>query len=252
MIRSLIRGFLFKCLFVVVGLQQLAAADALPTIVDLQREYVESNGGPANLQSLTSLAASGEVIDGDENSFFFKLYRKRPNKMRMQVDLPNQSIVTSFDGARVFQQISVRGAPAVIEEITGEDARQIKADSFLDGPFYQLRSRPEWLEVVAEVEVAGVPAYEVLIDERADSPYQRVWISQEHYQEIKLIRMIETADSGEVLEEIFFDDFEQIKGVWLAKHIRYHRDGELVQSVQIEKVRINVGLFDSFFAKPKS
>lgn len=235
----------------ILGLQQLASADDLPTILDLQRAYVEANGGYSNLQALNSMVASGQVIDMDDHRHDFKMYRKRPDKMRMQLDLPSRSLVTISDGERVFQQILVRGAKDVVQELVGQDAEQTKADGTLDGPFYQLRTRPDWLELVAEVDVAGVPSYEILIDERAKSPYQRVWIGKENQQEVKLSRTIVSEDGAEVLEEIFFSEFEQVRGVWLARHIRYVHDGEFVQAVQIDKVTANVGLFDSFFAEPK-
>jgi len=247
-----IRNFRLWGLCFVVCLQSLVADDAFPSILDLQRSYVEANGGHSNLQALSSLIASGKIIDEKGNRYDFKLFRKRPDKMRMQVDFPSRSLTTVYDGSQVFQEISTQGAPDVIEELVGEAAASTKADGSMDGPFYQLRSRPEWLEVVAEVDIEGMPAYEIVISDRADSPYQRVWIGKEHQQEVKLSRLIESDDRGEVLEEIYFSDFEKVRGVWMAKHIRYMRDGKLTQTVQIEEVRANVGIFNSFFAKPRN
>ncbi|MDQ8193328.1 hypothetical protein QEH59_02755 [Coraliomargarita sp. SDUM461004] len=252
MIRLPIRVFCLMVVFTVVGFDSLLAADELPSAADLLGAYVESNGGHANIQSLTSLAVSGVVVDDEANRYDFKLYRKRPNKMRMQLELENYSLMTVSDGDRVYQQVFVQGVPRSVQELEGALAAQTIADSSLDGPFYQLRTRPDWLRVVAEVEVEGEPSYEIEVSEAANSTYQRIWISSEHQQEIKLSRLVLNQEGEEVSEEIYFSDFDQIRGVWLAHCMRYFRDGELTQTVQIEKVSVNVGLFDSYFSKPSS
>jgi len=239
-------------LYLVLCLQNLMAADDLPSVLDLQRSYVEANGGLSNIQELSSLIASGQIEDLEGGSHEFKLFRKRPDKMRIQVTLPGAKQMTIFDGEQAFRVVSVRGAPDQIVEISASETSQISADSAMDGPFFQLRGRPEWLEVVAVVDVDGEPAYEIVVSESANSPYERLWVSQEHHQEVKLSRRIELEDGQTSLQEIYFSDFEKIRGIWLAKQIRYENDGQIVQVVAIERVRSNVGIFDSYFAKPEN
>nr|MBC8189790.1 hypothetical protein [Puniceicoccaceae bacterium] len=85
----------------------------------------------------------------------------------------------------------------------------------------------------------------------SDVPYERLWLGTEHLQEVQLRRQASSEAGREHLEEIYFSDFEQIRGVWLAKTARFERDGNFFQGVCINKVRANVGLFDSLFEKPK-
>jgi hypothetical protein len=227
------------------------AAGELPPIMDLQRSYIAANGGLANIQELSSLIADGEITDADGNRHSFKLYRKRPDLMRMQVDLPGRMQVTTFDGSNGYKLISREGAPDEVVDLNEEETLALEMSSSMDGPLFQLRSRPERLEVVAEVEVDGESAYEITISDSADSMYDRVWISQEHYQEVKLTRPLDAGEGGVALEEIYFSDFEKVRGMWVAKLIRYERGGEHIQTVRIDRLRANVGIFDSFFSKPK-
>lgn len=236
----------------VILLQKLVAADELPSILDLQRSYVEANGGLVNIQELSSLIASGHIKDAEGEAYGFKLIRKRPDKMRLQMSLPSVEKVTVCDGKQAFSVFSVRGSPDEIVAIHGGELSQLTAESSLDGPFFNLRSRPEWLQVVAEVDVDGALAYEILISEQANSSYERIWISKEHLQEVKLSRRIESEDGDRSLEEIYFNDFDKVKGIWLAKRIRYERDGQIYQTVEIDRVRVNVGISDSYFAVPEN
>lgn len=266
MIQLCLRDFCMFGLFFVSSLFALAAEDAmpssspellevapeaeLPSVSDLLQAYVEANGGHVNIQTMTSLIASGVVVDTEDTQFDFKLYRKRPNLMRIQVDLPYNTITTISDGHRVFRQMAQGAQVRKLEELSGDEAASVRSDSAMDGPFYRLRARPDWLEVVAEVEVNGTPAYEVLVHEDADSMYERIWISQENFQELKLARKIEVEGQGSVLEETYFSDFDRVRGVWVAKKIRYYRDGVFFQTVLIDSIRANAGIFDSYFSKP--
>jgi hypothetical protein len=156
-----------------------------------------------------------------------------------------------FDGNRGFQVFSRRGEKAEVVEMDAAESARLRLDSSIDGLFFQLRSRPEWLEVVAEVEVDGVPAYEVAIGDEAESSYDRLWLGREHAQEVKLSRHWQSEDGGEVVEEIYFSEFEQVNGVWFARLSRIMRGGELMQTLRIDRVRANAGIFDSYFRRPK-
>lgn len=242
-------------LFWVFCAQRALSADELPSIMDLQRAYVEANGGVANIQALSSLIASGGILDAEGNEYEFKLYRKRPDMMRIQVDRPGGTLETVFDGRRAFSILSSPGGDDEVSDLDLAERDRLRTDSSMDGLFFQLRSRPEWLEVVAEVEVDGRPAYKIKIKKDADSSYDQIWLGKEHYQEVKLSRTIQVADEGGMkdgVEEIYFSEFEQIRGVWLARTVRYERDGRLTQTVRIERIRANVGVFDSIFKRPEN
>lgn len=228
------------------------AEDVLPTSMDLQLAYVEANGGLANIQALSSLVINGIIVEADGETYDFKLYKKRPDLVRMQIDLPGGKRQVVYDGRSGFEWLSRPGGDDRVVELDAAEFEKIQFDADLDGFFFKLRSRPEWIEVLAEVEVDGLPAYELLISQEANSSYDRVWIGKDHYQEVKLSRIIELESGDDVLEEIYFSDFKKIRGVWIATTTRHERDGVITQIVRVDKVRANVGIFDSFFIRPKN
>ena len=71
--------------------------------MDLQQAYIEANGGLANIQALSSLILDGVMTNAEGEAYEFKLYKKRPDLMRMQIDLPQGSQLTVFDGRRGFE-----------------------------------------------------------------------------------------------------------------------------------------------------
>lgn len=249
--RTFTRSWGLFVVFCLTCVSARAEEPVFPSILDIQRLYAEANGGLANIQAFSSMIASGNIWDSKGRTWEFKLYRKRPNLMRIQVELGGVRQVTIYDGEQAYRMISAGADSTEVVELDGEELRAMEANSQIEGQFFQLRSRPEWLEVVEEVDVMGEAAYEIVIGERADSPYKRLWLSKKHMQEVKLSRMI-GAENGELVEELtYFSEYEKVRGVWVAKHIRTEQDGDLVQTIQIDRIRANVGIFDSYFEKPK-
>jgi len=57
-------------------------------------------------------------------------------------------------------------------------------------------------------------------------------------------------EAAEPIEtEIYFSNFYKKAGVYYAKEIDYVVDGLLTQKIYIDRIRANVGLFDSYFEK---
>lgn len=222
----------------------------LPTIAELQQAYVESNGGLSNLMGVTSVVAVGELTNAGQEPVEFKLYIKRPGLMRLQIRRDGWDYIKVFNGKEAHELKQENGGALDTREITGEQLDQLRGEAKIDGPFFELRSRPELLKVVGEAEVNGEPAYEISVDEAADVLYRRIWLHQEHFYEMKLSRQV-VDENGEVSEAgIFLSDFERVDGVWSAKHLKFFNDDVIIQEVVLDKIRINVGLFDSYFDKP--
>lgn len=104
--------------------------------------------------------------------------------------------------------------------------------------------------LVATREVNGELTYEISVAEAEDVLYQRIWLHQEHFYEMKLSRQV-VDESGEVSEVgIFLSDSQRVGGIWSARHLQFFKNQDMVQEVVLDKIRANVGLFDSYFEKP--
>lgn len=220
--------------------------------MDLQRAHIEKNGGLSNIQSLKSLVIHGEILDKSSESLPFKLFRKRPNFYRMQIERPGLTILSAHNGTKTQRKVELANGEERLVELTAAEIEAIEQSSRFDGAFFELRGRPEWLQLVGVTEVDGMLAYELEVSPEADSHYETIWLHAEHYQEVKLRkRAIEGsgAEGVESTDEIYFSDFDQVRGVWFSRNVVQMSAGARVLTIQIDRVRPNVGLFDSFFEK---
>lgn len=227
-------------------------ADELPSVSELQRAYIEANGGLSNILGLTSIVASGVVTFENGENKEFTLYLKRPDRMRLQIAVEPGDYSKIFDGRDGYEVITNVEGATTVRPVTGQKLEELRHDANLDGRFFRLRDKVDSLEVVALVEVDGEPAYEISINDELNFDYNRIWIHQEYLYEMKMSRTIKNAAGELITEELRMSEFEPVRGVWAARKISRYYDDRLVQVVDISNLRSNVGLFDSLFEKPES
>lgn len=226
------------------------ATGELPSAVDLYSRYLEHNGGRANLQELNTLVANGTIELVGAESYAFKMIRKQPDKFRFKIEHVGYSTETVSNGKRAWSVVSQTNGEETVEELTGEALLAVQADGGMDGPFLKLAGRYGAIQPVAFEYVRGHAAIRVEIDSSAGLPYHTIWLSAEHFQEVKLATSSVSEEGSEPIEtEIYFDEFEKIVGIYHAKKIDYIVNGEPTKVMRIDRIRANVGIFDSYFEK---
>ena len=223
-------------------------AEELPSVAEVFASFVEANGGHTNIQSITSIIVSGriELADGQEQEF--KLYRKRPDLMRLRLELSEFSVDTIFDGESAYRRIVGDAGKGEYIALDEGETESIKQDSTIEGPFYILVRDYGALSLVGVDEVRDEECYRFDVAEEHPSAVRSVWVSVEDSREVKLLRRSMGADDQPVEQAVFFSDFRKVHGLSVAQSIEYWTDGKKTQHLSIEEVRANAGIFDKFFS----
>lgn len=239
--------FIFLILALGACTPVVQAEESLPSLYDLYREFMDQNGGQKNMNSLNSVIVRGH-IDQDGQVLNFRLYRKRPNKMRITVKLEDLEISTVFDGKQAWREVTNDSDLVALTRIEGEELASIKKDSIFDSPFYGAFEQREWITVAGIEDVNGKEAIRLDFDPKGDFGFRHLWLSMDHYQEVKMLRDFNSKDPGPKEDEaIYYQGFERINGVYWAKLMRHFVDGELSKEVFVDDLMTNAGVFDYYF-----
>jgi outer membrane lipoprotein-sorting protein len=245
--KCLLKKFVLFVVVFVMGASALQAKETLPTVYDLYREFIAQNGGQKNLESLNSVIIKGS-IDQDEQKVNFRLYRKRPNKMRITIELENLEISTIYDGSQAWREVSSETDLIALTELKGDELATIKKDSIFDSPFHAAFDKRKYITVVGIEDVNGKEAVRLDFDPIGDFGYKSLWLSMDHCQEVKMLRpCIEDGVDAKKDEAIHYQGFERINGVYWANFMRHFVNGELTKEIHIEDVLPNAGVFDYYF-----
>ncbi len=251
----LLAGFLFLAVSTAPGESSPLLPDgrSLPSGPELIRRNLDANGGLSNLDALQSVLARGVVSRPDGSEQTFRVYRKRPNRMKYIGEMDEITVTMVYDGKEAWRKIVGPGGRAEVTEVTGADLEELSRSSIFEDPVLRHRLEPEKVKPVAFEWVGEEPSIRVELVDVGEGDYGTVWISTEHFQPIKMERRITRDDeTGEsvVSESVFLSDYRKVNGVYVAMQIDEWRGGEMVKEMRIESIKPNVGIFDSFFAKP--
>ncbi len=220
---------------------EVVEKEELPTLEAIYRSYLEANGGLVNINAVNSIIVNGR-IEKEGSVRPFKLYRKRPDLMRMSVEYENYAVDTRYDGEEIRQElVGINGKTRQMEMEPGA-AERVKRENTMEGPFFHLGRDLRSLSLEGEESIRGVNCYRIAVNERAGSPIRKVWLSQENYQEVKILEEV-----GSYLQSAYYSDFERVDGLLVATTVEYRVDQELSHRIYVDSVKTNPGVFDAYF-----
>ncbi len=244
-------SFLLLPVLFLRGETVVSIPEALPSMMELYQKYVQANGGRANLQSIQSLKMTAELISSGDDTFNLTIYRKRPNMIRTQVVVGNRVRCNLFNGKTAWKINEVPGFADETIQLDEFETAVIARDSHIDGPFQLLQGREDWAIPAAFESIDGVPTIRIDVLPEANSPYDVIWLSLDNYQEIKLMRIQPRLEEGGTPEtlEAYFSDYSKQNDVWFPLTIKAFKNGQWDQTIHVNSLRVNVGIFDSFFER---
>lgn len=244
-------------IFLVLGFIIFANADEsldFPSIEELKSLHYQNNNGKAYFDGLSSLFASGRILRFEDDETIeraFRIFKKRPNKYRTyyETDVGNKRVQLEliFDGLNAVQIFSHGGQEVYRENLEGEALDAVKLEARIEGPFLLVCEEPELISIDGYEFVENEKCIVLSIDKKCSYSFSRIWLSTEHYQEVKYERHSFDSDGNITTEEVFFKNYKKIQNLLLASRIDKNIDGKRRFSTFIDNFEINYGLFDSLF-----
>ncbi|MFT4901656.1 MAG: hypothetical protein ACI81V_000930 [Lentimonas sp.] len=246
-----LRSIVFAGLLALCSVVSASPSDELPLLRELYANYLQANGGSSNLGRINSLQIVGYVRPESGEAIKLQVYRKRPSRVKLVFEHPDYVLERGYDGQAGWLSVQPKGGVLRLTDLEGEELEAMEIGNELEGIFYRLGVREDWVTPVALETIRGTPAVRLDIHPQADCKYDTLWLSLDNYQELQLQRTDSDA-GGAGVETTYFSDFKKYYGVWVACFSESDRDGVVFQRMEVTNVRTNVGLLDSIFEKPKN
>ena len=225
------------------------------TMRELREAYLEANGGRQNFESLQSFRTVGRIVpeDTDESDVLsFRIIRKRPGMLRQDVTYPN--------GVTRKYLVNSKGVWAKLVFSNGKERSEIVEDSQIEGlqqsanmlsPFMQTDGRSDWVDLKG-LESLGTPdgeimAYRLVVLPASGLPFSEIWLDGEHYREVLVIARNTDEITNDAVRSTFYRKYDKVGEFQFPTELLVYEDGEKKQTVQIEEMKTNIGIFKSYF-----
>ena len=246
----ILKAFLF-------GLFQLANASdtyEIPNLEELVQNHYENNNGKSHFDDLSSLYATGRILHFQDNETIersFRIYKKRPDKYRAfyetNIGKKNVQLELIFDGSEATQIFSHGDTEVYREKLEGNALEEIRQEARIEGPFLQASEEPEYITIEGYDYIGDEKCVVLSVDKRSKHAFGKIWLSLDHYQEVKFERETTNSEGISEIEEVYFKNYKKVQNVLLASRIDKNVEGKRRFSTFIDNFEVNYGLFDSLF-----
>ena len=234
-----------------LGVLALCAAPVSAQTVSqiLSKVYV-ARGGLTRIRALRSERVSGTISFGSEASGPFNVELKRPMKMRMTLNVQNQTMIRVYDGTQGWANNPFAGKLNP-DSMADEDLKNISEEADFDGPLVDYAKKSNKVELVGKDKVEDKDVWRVrLTTKNGDVRY--------YLFDAKSFLLLKwegkrRADGKEYPIESYFHDYRDVEGLKFAFEIDSGSSAtDLTQKLVIDKIELNVNFPDSDFAKPSA
>ncbi|HTX88970.1 MAG TPA: outer membrane lipoprotein-sorting protein [Bacteroidales bacterium] len=180
----------------------------------------------------------------------FRYYKKRPQMMRMEVDIQGSRMIQAFDGQKGWSVIPWSGSTEP-QDMTADESKNLKDQGDFEGALYHWKEKGYTVELQGKDQVEGSQAYKIKLT-KPDGDTEIFYIDEDNFVVLKVVD--NTKIQGNELEsETDFTNYKPVEGVLMPYTLQNKfkgMNGEVTNEVQLSTIEINKEINDSLFVKP--
>ena len=216
------------------------------TANEIVEKMIEAQGGRAALEKIEDMTLTGTLdIVAQGISGSLTMYRKEPDKARMDIEIMGMVITQAYDGGNAWMVDPNTGSVQDMPEDQGEEFKKMALGNLAllnpkkFGITYTFKGK-ETLE--------GVD-YLLLEQTYEDGEKATLYIDAKTYLVYKSKSMSANMFGVKVDTEQFSSDYKNVDGLPFAHTLRIVQEGEEAMVMTFTEVAFNKGLEDSLFKK---
>lgn len=222
----------------------ITSAQDLETILDKHFEAI----GQENIENVNTMKATGKLVTMGMEGPFTMVY-KRPDKVRMRIEIQGTEVIQGFDGEKAWMQNPMMGSTRPVV-VSGAQADQIKESADMDGQLWNYKEKGHKLELAGSEAVDGEEAH-VLKLTKENGSVDRYFINKESYL---IDKVVSSANINGMDMEVTtrLSDYREVNGYKMPHKTEQSFGGQQGNTILFEKVEVNEPVEDELFAAPAS
>ncbi|HUX06430.1 MAG TPA: hypothetical protein VMX35_03880 [Acidobacteriota bacterium] len=231
----------FRTVFTVVLVLALAVPMvSAQTADDVINKAVQALGGKDALKAISTMKMTGKitmVAMGMEIPMVS--YQKRPNKMRMEMEMQGMEMVQATDGSVAWM---IMGGAA--QEIPGEQGAMMLRQADFDGPYIDYKAKGITVEFIGKENIDGEELYNVKLTFKDGYPINL------YFDVASGLPRMSTATVMGMETKTVMSDYRKVGPILAAFSIEQNNpQGQMI--IEIEELVFNEDIDDALFTMPE-
>ena len=236
-------------LILVVSVAGLAAEENVDQLI---AKHLDTRGGLAKIQAIQTMRVTGKMMAGPQE-FPLTIEFKRPNQIRFEMTIQEQSIVQVYDGKQgwsINPFAGYQGGKKDAQPMDPDDTKEFEVQADMDGPLVDYAKKGHKVEYVGQESVEGSPAYKLKVTLK-NGTITTMFLDADTYLDVKDSSKRKLRDT-EVESDVIYSDFKEVGGMLIAHSMEIKVKGAPEgQKMIFEKVELNVPVDATRFVMPE-
>jgi len=213
------------------------------TLEQILSRHFEAVNQKKTLEVQTTVMKVRVLQMGMEMPMVIKI--KKPDKIRMEMDVQGQQMITAFDGTRGWMMAPFAG-PGV-QDLPNEQLSSLKDQANFEGELWNYAEKGHTAEFLGIQDVDGKSAYTVKLTKK-NGDVVTYYLDADTYLPLK--QVTKTIMNGSPVEGTqIYTNYKTVSGIPVAMNVESSAMGQSALMV-IDEVEFDVALDDKIFARP--
>ena len=240
---------------VAIGALCVQAQEAEPKPIDIVRKAVAAHGGEKNLskyKAFTSKYKGTIDILGKEAAINGEVSMDEPEKFKNVINLDFNGmqieVILVYDGEKLWRKVLGKTQEITDEKEITEVQESLRA-YWVAGLVPLLKGGYE-LSSVGEVKVKDKDAIGIRVSKKGQRDISLFFDKKTHMLVKTERRVVDTMNAQEVTQTDYYQDYQPLNGVQVARRMVIHKDDKEFMNMEITESQLFAKLDKSHFEKP--
>jgi outer membrane lipoprotein-sorting protein len=237
------KKMLTLCILGVFLLSLTTSTGFSQTAKEILDKMIEASGGRKAIESVDDSTVTGTIeLIQQGLSGTLTMYKKEPNKMRIDVEIMGMLITQAYDGEMAWW---VNPQTLATEEMPETEAASMKRDALPRDSVFNPEKYGITFTYKGKEPLDGKDHY-IIEQTYADGFKMTIYVNSETYLPTKSTGTV-SSQMGELEFEQYASDYKKVNGLMIAHTVTTYINGEESRIIKISEIKNNTGLEDSLF-----
>jgi hypothetical protein len=248
--KKIIKFFSVALLALVINVANAQTAD------EIINKYFAQIGGKEKWEAVKAVKMSAKMKFGSQE-FPISIIQKTPNAQKMSLFFQGKEIVmSSFDGNSGWTTNQMTMKP---EKMEAEDTENMKNEMDMPDPFLNYASKGYKISLEGEETVEGTACHKIKltkkpikVDGKEEENSTYYFFDKENNVPIMTRSTVKKGQGKGMTQETVMSDYQEVNGLFMPFTVQMKYNGQVGQSIVMEKIEINPVVKEGEFEMPKN